>query len=91
MEKSQCAGVSSHTPKNRSSLFLSFCLYIALCPDLSDPANGTVMMTGNSVGDTATYTCNEGFELDGVMMVTCQDDGMWDNPPPTCRSLAGRS
>ena len=65
----------------------STCLIIVgdvMCPDLDDIPNGAVMMTGNSVGDTATYTCDMGFELVGVMMVTCQDDGMWDNPPPEC-------
>ena len=49
-----------------------------------DPVNGTVMMTGNSVGDTATYSCDDGFILSGVVMVTCQDDGQWSDPPPIC-------
>ena len=50
-----------------------------------DPENGMVMMTGNSVGDTATYSCNDGFSLNGVdMVVTCQDDGEWSDPPPIC-------
>ena len=64
-----------------SSIFVSS---LALCPDLVDPVNGTVMMTGNSVGDTATYSCDDGFALSGVIMVTCQDDGQWSDPPPTC-------
>ena len=49
-----------------------------------DPENGMVMMTGNSVGDTATYSCDDGFSLSGVDMVTCQDDGQWSDPPPIC-------
>ena len=49
-----------------------------------DPVNGTVMMTGNSVGDTATYSCDDGFALSGVEMVTCQDNGQWSDPPPIC-------
>ena len=57
---------------------------LALCPDLVDPVNGTVMMTGKSVGDTATYSCNNGFSLSGVHMVTCQGDGEWSDSPPTC-------
>ena len=49
-----------------------------------DPENGMVMMTGNSVGDTVTYSCDDGFSLSGVDMVTCQDDGQWSDPPPIC-------
>ena len=57
---------------------------LALCPDLVDPVNGMVMMTGNSVGDTATYSCNDGYSLSGVDMVTCEDDGEWSDPLPIC-------
>ena len=57
---------------------------LALCPDLVDPVNGMVMMTGNSVGDTATYSCDDEFSLSGVDMVTCQGDGQWSDHPPTC-------
>ena len=46
-------------------------------------------MTGYSVGDTASYTCNDDFELNGVGVLTCQANGTWDNPPPSCHSLAG--
>ena len=46
--------------------------------------NGVVMMTGNSVGDTATYSCDDEFSLSGVDMVTCQGDGQWSDHPPTC-------
>ena len=43
----------------------------ALCPDPGDLENGMVTFTGNSIGDTATYTCNSGFELVGNATVTC--------------------
>ena len=63
-----------------SSLFIS----TALCPDLSNPTNGTVTVMGTSVGDTASYTCNDGFELIGSMSVTCTSDGTWSDEPPMC-------
>ena len=34
------------------------------------PANGMVVMAGNLVGNTATYSCNSGFELVGAQTVT---------------------
>ena len=49
-----------------------------------DPENGKVVMTGNSIGDTATYSCDDGFVLSGVDMVTCLADGQWSDHPPTC-------
>ena len=54
-----------------SCLQLFIYILSALCSSLSSPSNGTVASTGNSVGDTATYTCNTGFELIGQTVVTC--------------------
>ena len=45
--------------------------FLALCSNLVDFNNGMVMFTGNSIGDTATYSCNSGFELDGGATTTC--------------------
>ena len=59
-----------------------FNISVALCPSLTDPANGTVTWTGLTPGSTATYTCDEGFELNRVQ--TCQSDGTWSDDPPTC-------
>ena len=62
-----------------------------MCPDLTDPANGMVVMAGNSVGNTATYSCNSGFELVGAQTVTCQADGTWSDSPPTCEPIGMKS
>ena len=62
----------------------------AVCPDLEDPANGKVMMTGNSDGDTATYSCDPGYELVGTETVICYSDGQWrqwSDPPPVCQII----
>ena len=65
---------------------MSLCSFSkALCPDLSTPANGMVTVMGTSVGDTASYTCNDGYELIGSMSVTCTSDGTWSDEPPMCR------
>ena len=55
------------------------------CPDLLAPANGAVSMSGIIVGSTATYSCNEGFSLDGNVERTCEDD-MWTGTDPACLS-----
>ena len=60
---------------------------IALCPVLMSPANGIVMVTGQTSGSTATYTCNSGFELlddtSGSNVRTCED-GTWSRSEAQC-------
>ena len=89
MENLQHADVSSSsnvTHCEEKTFYRSLASFsTALCPDLSDPTNGTVTVMGTSVGDTASYTCNYGFELIGSMSVTCTSDGTWSDQPPMCR------
>ena len=54
------------------------------CPDLTDPANGRVMVAGTTPGDAATYTCNDGYKLDGASTRTCGSGGQWSSDPPVC-------
>jgi len=56
------------------------------CGNLSDPTNGHVSLTGTTVGNTASYTCNTGFRIrNNVPNVrTCQDSGQWSGDEPTC-------
>ena len=60
----------------------------ALCPEPVDIANGTVTFTGNSVGNTATYSCDSGFELIGSMNTTCRqvdvNSAVFSPSPPFC-------
>ena len=41
----------------QKSMYCKYFYTTALCPDPADVMNGTVTFNGNSVGDTATYTC----------------------------------
>ena len=59
-----------------------------MCPNLTAPVNGMVSFTGNKIGDTATYSCNSGFELVGTRNITCQSNAQWSAPSPVC-NLAG--
>ena len=60
----------------------------ALCPDPPPIEHGTFTFTGNSVGDTATYICNPGFELIGSAMTICTllgGNSAFLPDPPECR------
>ena len=56
-----------------------------LCPILVDTTKGIVALSGTSVGDTANFTCNPGFQLVGADTVTCEDNGEWSEEAPECR------
>ncbi|KAI8498131.1 hypothetical protein Bbelb_240750 [Branchiostoma belcheri] len=55
------------------------------CPALTAPTNGAVSPTGAvSYPNGVTFTCNTGYVLNGAAASTCQADGTWSNPVPTC-------
>ena len=55
------------------------------CGSLPDPANGQVDHTaGTSLGQTAIYNCNTGYNLVGDSTRTCQATGNWSGSAPTC-------
>ena len=55
-----------------------------MCSSLTNPANGQVVVSGLTPGSTATYSCDEGFALNGTQNRTCQSDGTWSDVAPTC-------
>ncbi len=61
----------------------------ALCPDPPAIVNGMVTISGNSVGDTATYTCDPSFELIRGATTTCTlvdvNTAIFSPNPPSCR------
>ncbi|XP_019627140.1 PREDICTED: CUB and sushi domain-containing protein 3-like, partial [Branchiostoma belcheri] len=58
------------------------------CPARAAPANGAVSPTGAvSYPNGVTFTCDSGYTLNGVATLTCQADGTWSNPVPTCQAV----
>jgi uncharacterized membrane protein YgcG len=58
---------------------------IVSCPDLSNPTDGNVSLTGKTYQSTATYTCTTtGHTLTGTQKLTCLASGNWSDPPPSC-------
>ena len=59
------------------------------CGVLTNPSNGQVTVTSGVVTETgvgalATYTCNEGYQLNGNAVRACQDTGDWNLLAPIC-------
>ena len=64
---------------------------ILKCADPGAPDNGGVEVSGDDLGDTATYTCDTGYNLVGEAEATCTeaDDGnsaSFKPDPPVCES-----
>ena len=61
----------------------------ALCPDPDEIDHGSVTFTGDSVSDTANYTCDSGFMLIGDAVLTCTqmdpNSAAFSPAPPECR------
>ena len=41
-------------------------------------------LTGTVFGSTATYTCNDGFRLEGEETRKCEATALWSGEAPTC-------
>lgn len=50
--------------------------------------HGSYDLINGSVGylSTVIYKCNEGYEMLGRAMLTCDIDERWNGPPPRCES-----
>ena len=58
------------------------------CGTLPNPANGRVDNTaGTTFGQTATYSCNTGYNLVGNSTCLCQATGVWSGSAPTCEGM----
>ena len=57
------------------------------CDTLSTPSGGAVSVSTDGINTRASYTCNNGYTLNGVNAITCRSDGSWDFTEPTCGKL----
>ena len=72
----------------RNLLDVFLLLTVVDCGNLTDPDNGSVNQTaGTTVGQTATYSCNTGYNLVGDSSRTCQAEGVWTGSAPTCQGM----
>ncbi|XP_064386119.1 sushi, von Willebrand factor type A, EGF and pentraxin domain-containing protein 1-like isoform X4 [Halichondria panicea] len=62
-----------------------------ICPNLGVPTNGGVTYSDTTIprdeGSTATYTCNPGYHMTGLMVRTCTASGWSTGDDPVCTAL----
>ena len=61
-------------------------LTVVDCGSLFAPENGTLTINGTTFASTANYSCNEGYNITGDEMRTCQENGSWIGQDPACQS-----
>ena len=58
------------------------------CSTLSNPTNGQVSHTGRTIyRQTATYSCDTGYNLVGNSNRTCEATGVWSGSEPICQGM----
>ena len=63
-------------------------LIVVDCGILTDPANGRVNHTaGTTYQQTATYSCDTGYNLVGDSTRICQAGGVWSGSEPNCQGM----
>lgn len=58
------------------------------CGAPAAPENGWVESEGSTVGSTATYHCNDGYELEGSMTRSCLINESWSLTIPSCKIIS---
>lgn len=56
------------------------------CEPIVAPENGYVSISKTSLGERASYVCDEGYHLIGLQVRTCLQNGTWTSQTPECLS-----
>ena len=71
-----------------NTIHVFFLLTVVDCGTLTNPANGQVSHTaGTTFGETATYSCDPGYNLVGGNTRMCQATGNWSGSTPACQCM----
>ena len=75
-------------PSKCRNLCNIFLILTVDCGTLTDPGNGSVDHTvGTTLEQTATYSCDTGYNLVGDSNRTCQATGNWSVRAPICQGM----
>ena len=81
IESDDCKLIFTHIDNVKKTDYYSF--ITVLCPNLTAPANGSLLMTGNYEGAVANFSCDTGYTLNGQAILICVD-GSWNDVSPVC-------
>ncbi|XP_043572153.1 sushi, von Willebrand factor type A, EGF and pentraxin domain-containing protein 1 isoform X1 [Chiloscyllium plagiosum] len=56
------------------------------CKDPGRPTHGLALGDVHFVGGQVTFSCEEGYQLNGTETITCLEDGLWSHTLPHCQA-----
>ena len=62
-------------------------IFISDCPEPTKPLHGSISFTGTDVGATAEQSCDTGYSMTGVSVITCLENELWSHGPVTCTPI----
>ncbi|CAG2165873.1 unnamed protein product [Oppiella nova] len=59
------------------------------CPNIGNPENGLASggCANGGTDSVCSFTCSQGFQLEGLSQVTCDSNGVWSGKPPVCERI----
>ena len=55
-----------------------------MCPQLEEPVDGFLRITGLVAGADTFYFCDDGFEVSGLLRRRCLPTGQWSGEAAVC-------
>ncbi|PKU44337.1 von willebrand factor type egf and pentraxin domain-containing protein 1 [Limosa lapponica baueri] len=61
---------------------------LVTCPSPQDISNGKYTVTGTTYLSSVSYTCDNGYSLQGPSVLVCASSGNWNSTPPACNIVS---
>uniref|UniRef100_A0A8C0BA79 Sushi, von Willebrand factor type A, EGF and pentraxin domain-containing protein 1 n=1 Tax=Buteo japonicus TaxID=224669 RepID=A0A8C0BA79_9AVES len=58
------------------------------CPSPQNISNGKYTLTGTTYLSTVSYTCDNGYSLQGPSVLVCASSANWNSTPPACNIVS---
>ena len=67
-------------------MFSTIAIYVFVesCQTLPNVAGGSVELVSTGTITQGNFSCDVGYTMNGVSILTCRSDGSWDLSPPSC-------
>ena len=65
-------------------MIVSFVFRLVLCPAISTPDSGSVIVSADGSVTIATFSCEFGYYISGDATLRCLENGNWDAEEPIC-------
>ncbi|NXO38057.1 SVEP1 protein, partial [Locustella ochotensis] len=61
---------------------------MVMCPSPQDISNGKYTLSGTAYLSSVSYTCDNGYSLQGPSVLVCASSGSWNSTPPACNIVS---